>query len=190
MTVEARYGPTVYSYARPYKTDTFFVRIADGKIASVVGSLCYILTWTPGVAVVSASSEGSTMWLTSTFLMPASGVYMWGWAVAILENAQTGMTWQTLFTNLLEVRVVVFYQIPKLFCLPPLSEYSRKALPCLRNTSYESYELLETLRLTFFFFLIAGRRIRRRRERRFFRGRRSFHRARELFRVRRFGVGD
>ena len=73
----------------------------DGKIASVVGSLCYILTWTPGVAVVSAMPEGSTVWLLSTFLMPASGVYMWGWAVAILENAQAGVTWSNLWTNLL-----------------------------------------------------------------------------------------
>ena len=33
--------------------------------------------------------------------MPASGVYMWGWAVAILENAQRGARWDTLFRNLL-----------------------------------------------------------------------------------------
>ena len=73
----------------------------DAKVAAVAGALAYVLTWTPGVAAAAARPEGSSAWLASTALMPASGVYMWGWAVAILENAQRGARWDTLFRNLL-----------------------------------------------------------------------------------------
>ena len=73
----------------------------DAKVAAVGGALAYVLTWTPGIAAVAAQPEGSSAWLACTALMPASGVYMWGWAVAILENAQRGARWDTLFRNLL-----------------------------------------------------------------------------------------
>ena len=62
----------------------------DAKVAAVAGALAYVLTWTPGVAAAAAAPDGSSAWLACTALMPASGVYMWGWAVAILENAQRG----------------------------------------------------------------------------------------------------
>ena len=73
----------------------------DAKVAAVAGALAYVLTWTPGVAAAAAAPDGSSAWLACTALMPASGVYMWGWAVAILENAQRGARWDTLFRNLL-----------------------------------------------------------------------------------------
>ena len=73
----------------------------DAKVAAAAGALAYVLTWTPGVAAAAAAPDGSSAWLACTALMPASGVYMWGWAVAILENAQRGARWDTLFRNLL-----------------------------------------------------------------------------------------
>ena len=73
----------------------------DAKVAAVAGALAYVLTWTPGIAAAAARPEGSSAWLACTAMMPASGVYMWGWAVAILENAQRGARWDTLFRNLL-----------------------------------------------------------------------------------------
>ena len=73
----------------------------DAKVAAVAGALFYVLTWTPGIAAAASTPEGSSVWLACTAMMPASGVYMWGWAVAILENAQRGARWDTLFRNLL-----------------------------------------------------------------------------------------
>ena len=73
----------------------------DAKVAAVAGALFYVLTWTPGIAAAASTPEGSSLWLACTAMMPASGVYMWGWAVAILENAQRGARWDTLFRNLL-----------------------------------------------------------------------------------------
>ena len=35
-------------------------------------------------------------------MMPATCVYMWGWVVSILENAQKGARWDTLSLNLLD----------------------------------------------------------------------------------------
>jgi hypothetical protein len=68
----------------------------------MAASLLYILTWAPGVAAVASTPMGSNAWLGSCIMMPASGVYMWGWAVSILENAQEGVQWGNLFVNIFD----------------------------------------------------------------------------------------
>ena len=75
---------------------------STSKIAAVAGSLLYILTWAPAVAVTSGDgAHGSLMW-TLVCIFPASGIYQWGLAVAILENAEQGVRWSSLFTNLID----------------------------------------------------------------------------------------
>ena len=75
---------------------------STSKIASVAGSLMYILTWAPAVAVTSGDgAHGSVLW-TLVCVFPASGIYQWGLAVAILENAEQGLRWNSLFTNLID----------------------------------------------------------------------------------------
>ena len=62
--------------------------------------MLYILTWAPAVTATSGDgAHGSPAW-TLVCIFPASGIYMWGLAVAILENAERGVTWQSLFVNL------------------------------------------------------------------------------------------
>lgn len=75
---------------------------STSKIAAVAGSLLYILTWAPAVAVTSGDgAHGSLLW-TLVCIFPASGIYQWGLAVAILENAEKGVRWSSLFTNLID----------------------------------------------------------------------------------------
>ena len=75
---------------------------STSKIAAVAGSLLYILTWAPAVAVTSGDgAHGSSLW-TAVCIFPASGIYQWGLAVAILENAEQGVRWSSLFTNLID----------------------------------------------------------------------------------------
>ena len=75
---------------------------STSKIAAVAGSLFYILTWAPAVAVTSGDgAHGSVLW-TLVCVFPASGIYQWGLAVAILENAEQGVRWSSLFTNLID----------------------------------------------------------------------------------------
>ena len=74
---------------------------STSKIAAVAGSLLYILTWAPAVAVVSGKgSLGNSGW-TGVCIFPASSIYMFGVAVALLENAEVGVTPASLFTNLI-----------------------------------------------------------------------------------------
>jgi len=84
-----------------YALSTLF---STSKIAAVAGSLLYILTWAPAVSVTSGSGAlGNPGW-TAVCFFPASGIYMWGVAVALLENAELGVTWETLFMNLISSR--------------------------------------------------------------------------------------
>ena len=75
---------------------------SSGKIAAIASALLYVLTWVPGVAAVASAPNGTTSWLLSCVMMPASGIYMWGWAVSILENAQEGVRWDNIHVNLLD----------------------------------------------------------------------------------------
>jgi ABC-type multidrug transport system ATPase subunit len=81
-----------------YAISAFFT---TSKMASIVGSLLYILTWVPAVGSTSGDGAlGNAGW-TATCFLPASSLYMWGLAVALLENAERGVTMETLFLNLL-----------------------------------------------------------------------------------------
>ena len=74
---------------------------STSKIAAVAGSLLYILTWAPAVAVVSGKgSLGNSGW-TAVCIFPASSIYMFGVAVALLENGELGVTPASLLTNLI-----------------------------------------------------------------------------------------
>ena len=54
------------------------------------------------MAVTSGDgAHGSVLW-TLVCIFPASGIYQWGLAVAILENAEQGVRWSSLFTNLID----------------------------------------------------------------------------------------
>jgi hypothetical protein len=64
--------------------------------------LCAATAWVPGVAAVASTPAGSDAWLAACVMMPAGGIYMWGWAVSILENAQEGVQWYNLSVNLLD----------------------------------------------------------------------------------------
>lgn len=75
---------------------------SSGKIASICSALIYVVTWVPGVAAVASSPQGSDAWLGACLMMPAGGIYMWGWAVSILENAQEGVQWDNLMVNLFD----------------------------------------------------------------------------------------
>ena len=80
-----------------YALSTLF---STSKIAAVAGSLLYILTWAPAVAATSGNgAHGGIMW-TLVCVFPASSIYMFGLAVALLENAEEGFTWRSLFRNL------------------------------------------------------------------------------------------
>ena len=65
-------------------------------------ALVYVVTWVPGVSAVAADNMGSDSWIASCVMMPATCVYMWGWVVSILENAQKGARWDTVSLNLLD----------------------------------------------------------------------------------------
>jgi hypothetical protein len=80
-----------------YALSTVF---STSKIAAVAGSLLYVLSWAPAVAATSGDgAHGNVMW-TLVCVYPASSIYMWGLAVALLENAGVGVTWGSLFRNL------------------------------------------------------------------------------------------
>ena len=78
---------------------TFF---SSAKVAAIASALVYVVTWVPGVSAVAADNMGSDSWIASCVMMPATCVYMWGWVVSILENAQKGARWDTVSLNLLE----------------------------------------------------------------------------------------
>ena len=75
---------------------------SSGKIASICGAFVYIVTWVPAVAAVTSTPRGSNAWLGACVMMPAGGIYMWGWVVSILENAQEGVQWANLSVNLFD----------------------------------------------------------------------------------------
>jgi ABC-type Na+ transport system ATPase subunit NatA len=80
-----------------YALSTLF---SSAKVASVLGSLLYILSWAPALVATSGSgAHGSAAW-TLVCLCPASGIYMWGLALARLEDAEVGLTWASLFRDL------------------------------------------------------------------------------------------
>jgi len=74
---------------------------STSKIAAIAGSLVYILTWAPAVGVVSGKgSLGNSGW-SAVCIFPASSIYMFGFAVALLENAELGVTSHSFFDNLI-----------------------------------------------------------------------------------------
>ena len=75
---------------------------SSAKVAAIASALVYVVTWVPGVSAVAADNMGSDSWIASCVMMPATCVYMWGWVVSILENAQKGARWDTLSLNLLD----------------------------------------------------------------------------------------
>lgn len=75
---------------------------SSAKVAAIASALVYVVTWVPGVSAVAADNMGGDSWIASCVMMPATCVYMWGWVVSILENAQMGATWDTVSLNLLD----------------------------------------------------------------------------------------